>query len=144
MKWQWCAQQMVVMPCLMCVDEAMWCRAKRCENRGRTAKTIGLSCGEVRQVTSHTRCWAGDHSKTNSLPKRLWRRRNNLSTLRILDISSHFSIFVRVETLKLWSGTILWSATQSLWFTSISYQRQFSVPLERYSYLNYISSGYGM
>ena len=54
------AQQMVVIPCLMCFEVATWCRAKMWKWEGGTAKTIGLSRGEVRQVTSRARCWAGD------------------------------------------------------------------------------------
>ena len=49
------AQRMVVMPCFMCVEVAMWCRAKMWK-WGGTAKTISLSRGDVHQVTSHASC----------------------------------------------------------------------------------------
>ena len=71
------------------------------KNRGGTSKAISLFRGEVHQVTIHAICWAGDYSKTSSLQERLWRRCNYLCTPRTLDTSAYFSIFVRVEILKL-------------------------------------------
>ena len=94
------AQCIVVMPCFMCVEVAMWCRAKMWKWGG--TETIGLSRGDVRQVTSRASCWANDWCETNSLQKRLRRRRNDLCMHRLLDKSTSFSFSSGYQILILW------------------------------------------
>ena len=100
MEWQWCATNGgdAMRDVRRRVDI---CRAKM-SKWGGTAKTIGLSRGDVHQVTSSASCWANDWWEANSLQNRLRRRRNYLCMHRLLDKSTSFSFSSEYQILILW------------------------------------------